>query len=282
MRSKRERTTSAPRRSISTVTVMPVLAGDQRAGAVGQDLRQHRLDRAGHVDARRAAVGLAIDRRRRGARSADTSAMWTQTRTMPSPRSSALIASSKSRALAGSIVNVGRSRRSRRSRSSACGCCDASAAARSTPGGKRRCEAAVEHQRLDHDARVVGLAEHARDLRAPTAAAALAQLDEIAGPGLAVALDGDVAPASGLEERRGDEEAPAALQQRDGHFVLAASTENALASCSSRGVLGSSATRTLGTMPGARLDPAGAEVGPVGREVVADRDVQRAAVGELA
>src|SRR2546423_1888225 len=40
--------------------------------------------------------------------------MWTQTRQVPSPVASAEIASSKSRALTGSIVNVGRSRRSRR------------------------------------------------------------------------------------------------------------------------------------------------------------------------
>ena len=40
------------------------------------------------------------------------------------------------------------------------------------------------------------------------------------------------------------------------------------------------ATGTSGVMPGALLDAAAAEVAPVGREVLADRDVERAAVGE--
>ncbi len=39
-----------------------VLAGPQRAGAVGQRLGQHRLHRAGHVGAGAAAVGLGVDR----------------------------------------------------------------------------------------------------------------------------------------------------------------------------------------------------------------------------
>ncbi len=40
----------------------------QRAGVVRQRLGQHRLDRAGHVDRGRAAVGLAVDRSRPAAR----------------------------------------------------------------------------------------------------------------------------------------------------------------------------------------------------------------------
>ena len=53
----------------------------------------------------------------------------------PSPSSCAEIASSKSLAVAGSIVNVGRSRRSRRAGASPPAASRASCAARSTPGG---------------------------------------------------------------------------------------------------------------------------------------------------
>ena len=60
--------------------------------------------------------------------------MWTQTRHFPFPSSSAEIASSKSRAVAGSIVKVGRSRRSRRAASCST-VCTACSAARTTPGG---------------------------------------------------------------------------------------------------------------------------------------------------
>src|SRR4029077_9087075 len=42
-----------------------LLAGAQRAGAVRERLRQHRLDLAGDVDARAAPVGLLVDERPR-------------------------------------------------------------------------------------------------------------------------------------------------------------------------------------------------------------------------
>ena len=58
----------APRSSSSTVTASRSGAGDERAGVVGERLGQHRLDRPGDVDARGAAVGLAVDRRRPAAR----------------------------------------------------------------------------------------------------------------------------------------------------------------------------------------------------------------------
>ena len=57
-----------------------------------------------------------------------TSAMWTQTRTR-SPSRRAEIASSKSRASSGSIVNVGRSRRSTRVSAAYGSCSRASASA---------------------------------------------------------------------------------------------------------------------------------------------------------
>ena len=67
---------------------------------------------------------------------AATSAMCTHTRTAPSSSSSAEIASSKSRALGGSIVNVGSARRSTRGTSATREA--ASRASRSASGSKRR------------------------------------------------------------------------------------------------------------------------------------------------
>ncbi len=65
--------------------------------------------------------------------------MWTQTRTAPSSSTSAEIASSKSRAVGGSIVKVGSARRSSRpSASSSGGRSAAARASRSTCGSKRR------------------------------------------------------------------------------------------------------------------------------------------------
>ena len=64
------------------------------------------------------------------------------------------------------------------------------APARSTPGGKRRAQPAVEHQRLDHVAGDVGLPEHALDFGAPRRAVPRAQQHEVARAGVAVAVDG--------------------------------------------------------------------------------------------
>ena len=99
---------------------------------------------------------------------ADTSAMWTQTRTLASSSRSAEIASSKSRAVTGSIVNVTRSRRSRRGAVAAGpgGSRPASRASRASrlhERVERPPQPAVEHQPLDHVARDVGAAEHAHD-----------------------------------------------------------------------------------------------------------------------
>ena len=58
-----------------------VLAGHERAGVVGQRLGQHRLDRAGHVDARSRAGSASRSTARAGPHVAPTtSAMCTQTR----------------------------------------------------------------------------------------------------------------------------------------------------------------------------------------------------------
>ena len=100
-----------------------LLPRHERAGVVRERLRQHRLDRARHVHARAAAPGLQIDERALGHIGADVGDVNPHARPRllrgPSglgscvPRRSAEIASSKSRALAGSIVNVGRPVRSR-------------------------------------------------------------------------------------------------------------------------------------------------------------------------
>ena len=90
--------------------------GDERAGVARERCGQHRLDRAGHVHARRAPARLAVQRRALGHVRGDVGDVHPHARPASAPASgSAEIASSKSRALTGSIVNVARSRRSRRS-----------------------------------------------------------------------------------------------------------------------------------------------------------------------
>ena len=113
---------------------------------------RRRWSRAGRPRGRPPSRAARARRRRRcGPRRASTP---------PSSRS-ALIASSKSRAVGGSIVNVGRSRRSLRGTSRA-----ARSAAAARLALDERVEApaqpAVEHQRLEHVARDVRAAEPAR------------------------------------------------------------------------------------------------------------------------
>ena len=76
-------------------------------------MRQHRLDRARHVDAVAPPHGLPVERRRRAARTPPRRRCG-RTGAAPSPSRSTEIASSKSVALAGSIVKVGSAVRSRR------------------------------------------------------------------------------------------------------------------------------------------------------------------------
>ncbi len=93
---------------------------------------------------------------------------------------SAEIASSKSRALAGSIVNVGSARRSRRSPGSRLTRSPAARGFALERGVEAAREAAVEQQRLDHVARDVGAPERAHDARAGAARGALHE-HEVAG-----------------------------------------------------------------------------------------------------
>ena len=206
--------------------------------------------------------------------------MWTQTRQCSSPSASHEIASSKSRAVTGSMVKVGRSVRSRRATSGG----RASGGGALDPGRERAPQAAIEHQRLDDVAGDVGAPEHARDLEAPALRVGMQQRQ---APGARVARALDGRPPAALEERLADEEAAALLEQddarrgvgQDGH--LAPATAIARSSPSSVFVLGSSLARTSGMIPLPVRDALAAEVAALGREVLAGGDVQRAAVGEL-
>jgi hypothetical protein len=152
--------------------------------------------------------------------------MCTQIRTLASSMRSAEIASSKSRALTGSIVNVGRSRRSRRPAWTA----PVSRRARlALDGGVEGApQSAIEHQRLDHVAGHVGPAQHGGEPQLPAASLAPGrrpfQQHEIAVPGRPVRATSVAATAAtgapverhapaALEERAGGEEATAALDQ---------------------------------------------------------------------
>ncbi len=97
--------------------------------------------------------------------------MWTHTRQPPSVVGSAEIASSKSRAVTGSIVNVGSSARSRRP--SACTSPLGGVTGRAPDGRiEAAVETAVEHQRRDHVAGHVRTAEPAQHPRPPRPALA--------------------------------------------------------------------------------------------------------------
>ena len=213
--------------------------------------------------------------------------MWTQTRIAPSSSRSAEIASSKSRAVGGSIVNVGSCVRSRRGPASAVRRLLGGGARGALDGGVEAApQPAVEHQRLEHVARVVGAPEPPRDLAVAAARARRRDEHEVARAHLARRLvEVDAAPA-GEERRRGEE--PAALLE-DGDDRLGAAHAcprattvlTATSSASSRFVLSLSLRLDVGRDPGALLRPAAAEVAAAGGEVLADRDVERAAVGEL-
>ena len=206
--------------------------------------------------------------------------MCTHTRQCSSPRTSHEIASSKSRAVTGSMVKVASAREVApgdvgRPRVLG-GALD--------PRRERAPQAAIEHQRLDDVARDVGAPEHARDLVAPALGVGMQQSQ---APGARVARALDRRAPAALEERLADEEAAALLEQddarrgvgQDGH--VAPATAIARSSPSSGRVFGSSLARHVGDDPLAGGDALAAEVAALGREVLPGGDVQRAAVGEL-
>src|SRR3954466_6190261 len=189
--------------------------------------------------------------------------MWPQTRQCSSPRASHEIASSKSRAVTGSMVKVGSWVRSRRATSGGRAAFAGRAAPPRTgrpgalgggldPGRERGPQAAIEHQRLDDVAGDVRAPEHPRDLVAPALRVGVQQ-GQASRARVARALDRH--PPAAPEERLADEEAPALLEQddarrgvgQDGH--LAPATAIARSSPSSLFVLGSSLARTSGMIP---------------------------------
>ena len=141
--------------------------------------------------------------------------MWTQTRIAPSSSRSAEIASSKSRAVGGSIVKVGRSREvAARARVAVRRLLGGVARGALDGGVEAAAQPAVEHQRLEHVARVVGPPEPPRDLAVAAARARRGHEHEVARAHLARRLvEVDAAPAG--EERRRGEEPPALLEDGD-------------------------------------------------------------------
>ncbi len=138
---------------------------------------------------------------------AATSAMCTQIRVARPSIGSAEIASSKSRALTGSMVKVGSSRRSRRSP----GAHLTRSAAAARLALERRVEAAreaaVEQQPLDHVAGDVGAPEHAHDACAGAAGARGAVHEhQLAG--------GDLEPAAAAGARGPERQPRAAVPAR--------------------------------------------------------------------
>ena len=221
--------------------------------------------------------------------------MCTHTRTAPSSSTSAEIASSKSRAVGGSIVNVGSARRSSRAGSASRGRSAAARASRSTCGSKRR-----RSPRSSSIASITSRATSGRPIRRRILPWPAAR------PGRATRARGrrrGREPARGRRRScagRGRRTAPrsrkrpAPLEHRhDGPSGRSRSRRSRCASrpatlarrrrrsASSGLVLGSSGRLDVGRDAVALLDAAAADVAPAGQEVLADGDVERAAVGEL-
>ena len=143
----------------------PIRSRQQRAGVAREAVRQHRLDRA------RARTRWSLAGAPRGPASEPSGTCARRRRCGPTrascrPRArSAEIASSKSRALAGSIVKVGSSRRSRRRCPRRPTACAADAGLVLDGRIERAAQAAVEHQRLDHVARDLRTPEQTHDSR---------------------------------------------------------------------------------------------------------------------
>jgi len=115
----------------------------QRAGVVAQRLRQHRLHPPGDVDARGAAVGLAVDGRAGRHEGADVGDVDPDAPVLGADRLGAdrVVEVARRRRVDGEGRQAVRSRRTTccASRPPAWPASRASRAARSTPGGKRRC-----------------------------------------------------------------------------------------------------------------------------------------------
>ncbi len=252
--------------------------GTQRAGVVGQRLREHRLDGAGDVDARRAAVRLAVDRRARAHERADVGDVDPDAPTAVGQR------------LAGDrvveVLRRGRVDRERRqvAQVAALGAASprrsparASSAARSTAGGEapRRPRSSISASITSRA--TSGRPEHAQRplprVRGPRGRTSTRS------PGRASRSRSTVQPRGHVRRtarRPGSARAgPARPTTRRGRRSCRDLRRPAPAarrrSASSRGVLGSSRRRTSGVMPAPVLDAAPAEVAPAGREVLRRR-----------
>ena len=205
-------------------------------------------------------------------------------------------------------MNVGIVRRSRRLSDTEIGVSDALRAARATAGSNSRGEPPVEHQRLDHVASDAGPSDTPHDLRttAPAAPSGDPRPDEHQIVDVVAGVATDREPGSGSEERLGDEELAASLHECHARFIDAAGPGRQHSSSGTRPPGGSRhplpillGQHSLGNpqratgIPrvggrvnvrrdaGAALGAAAAEVASVRREVLADREVERAAVERL-
>ena len=205
--------------------------------------------------------------------------MWIQSR-IPSPSAEAETASSKSRAVAGSTVKVSSAVRSRRSGSTA------SARVDRVRGGvlDRVLEAALAEALPDHRRGDVGGAFGIADLGDHRGAVAVALGDDqLAAANPDAAADPDLRrrrartaarrPGSGRGARRPRRTGSSRLRRR--RALRRAPRGRGRAPRRRRSVSGSSATRTSG------LHALAEDRAAVGGQVLADRQVERAAVGQV-
>ena len=191
-----------------------VLVRDERARVVGERLGQHRLDLAGDVDARGAAVRLAVDRRAGRHVRGDVGDVD------PDPHDAAVEPLGADR-----VVEVARGRRVDRERRQVAQVAPRGVVAdllgrRARLALDERVEAApqaaVEHQRLEHVARDVGPADAREHPAVAGARPARRDEHEVAGAGVQARLRAvDVDPPPAREERLGGQEAAAPLEHRD-------------------------------------------------------------------
>ena len=198
-----------------------ILPRDERAGAIRERLGQHRLDRARHVHARAAPVGLTVEQRAGahvGRHVGDVD---------PHPPRAVVLGGGRDR-----VVEVARGHRVDGECRQRTQVAPAGGNPRVVAVAERSCrhlaglvldrgiepapQASVDHQPLDHVARDVRAADPPDDRRpppaAPVARRAGADDDQVADRRLAIAADHR--PGTRAEERLGDEELAPPSQHR--------------------------------------------------------------------
>ncbi len=207
----------------------PVGVRAQRAGVVGQGLGEHRLDAPGDVDARAAPCRLAVDGAARRDERADVGDVHPDA---DRPVVAMLRADRVVEVLGGDRVDGERRQvaqiaapRLRPARHVVARplCLEVDRAVEAAA------QAAVEHERLEDVARVVRSPELADDPRVAAALALRAHDDEVPDAGTRVAVHDQLLPA--LEERLGDEEAPALGEHSDQFGHQMAGTPAVVAGC---------------------------------------------------